>query len=474
MFKILCHTLLITAISSVTVYANTSYEIVDTGQKKFYSTDDVISQPVYGDDYFGQDASYIINDPSYTDNHNGTITDNVTGLMWQQGLTEKLSYTEALQKVNSFSLAGHSDWRVATIKELYSLIQFTGKVKGQKAITPFIDTRYFSQPLGDTSKGEREIDAQVWSSTEYVGKTMNKDETVFGVNFVDGRIKGYPKYDPRTHEPKKMYFRFVRGNKSYGINNFSDNGNGTISDKATGLTWQKADSKKGMNWKEALQYAENLTLGGYSDWRLPNAKELQSIVDYTRSPETSNSAAINPVFQISTIKNEGAETDYPYYWTSTTHLDGPVPEKGAVYISFGRALGKMRGHIMDVHGAGAQRSDPKVGEAMSRGPQGDMIRVDNYIRVVRGGVIDTKTSTETVNTYSGANNNGKSTPTTKGKKKPSKGNKFIARLDKDGDGRVSAAEFKGNKKHFKQLDKNNDGYISEDEAPTGPPRKKRG
>ncbi|MGD9576766.1 MAG: DUF1566 domain-containing protein [Syntrophorhabdus sp.] len=466
MFRVLCYTLLITFFSLATAHAETTYKIVDTGQKKFYSNDDVISQPVAGNDFFGQDASYIINDPSYTDNHNGTITDNVTGLMWQKGLTEKLSYAEALQQVNSFNLAGRSDWRVATIKELYSLIQFTGSVKGQKAITPFIDTKYFNQPLGDTSKGEREIDAQVWSSTEYVGKTMNKDETVFGVNFVDGRIKGYPKYDPRTHEPKKMYFRFVRGNNGYGINNFSDNGNGTVSDRATGLTWQKADSNKGMNWGEALQYAENLTLGGHSDWRLPNAKELQSIVDYTRSPETSDSAAIDPVFQVSVIKNEGGETDYPYYWTSTTHLDGPVPEKGAVYVSFGRALGKMRGSVMDVHGAGAQRSDPKVGEPMSRGPQGDMIRVDNYVRVVRGGVVDTKTSTETVSTYSENSNSGK--------RKPSKGNKFITRLDKDGDCRVSTAEFKGSEKHFKRFDKNNDGYISEDEAPTGPPRKGRG
>jgi len=361
-----------------------SYPVVDTGQTTFYDNDGVISQPEDGDDFFGQDASYISNGPSYTDNQDGTITDDVTGLMWQQGLIGKLSYAQVLQEVGSFDLAGYSDWRVASIKELYSLIQFTGRVKGQKAITPFIDTKYFDQPLGDTGEGEREIDAQVWSSTEYVGKTMNKDETVFGVNFVDGRIKGYPKYHPRTNEPNKMYFRYVRGNTGYGVNKLGDNGDGTVSDSATGLTWQKSDSGEGMNWKEALRYAENLTLGGHSDWRLPDAKELQSIVDYTRSPETSDSASIDPVFQTSTITNEGGDTDYPYYWTSTTHLDGPVPENGAVYVAFGRALGKMRGSVMDVHGAGAQRSDPKAGEATSRGPQGDMIRVDNYIRVVRG------------------------------------------------------------------------------------------
>lgn len=47
------------------------------------------------------------------------------------------------------------------------------------------------------------------------------------------------------------------------------------------------------------------------------------------------------------------------------------------------------GELMDVHGAGAQRSDPKTGSAdrfpYGRGPQGDMIRIENQVRCVRGG-----------------------------------------------------------------------------------------
>jgi hypothetical protein len=471
---VLKHT--VSSVPSKSVANIDGYQIVDTGQQQFYSNNAVISAPVEGENFFGQDASYIINQPSYTNNSNGTITDNVTGLMWQQSLTDKLTYEEALEQVKTFNLGGYNDWRIATIKELYSLIQFTGSVKGEKAITPFIDTHFFSQPLGDESQGEREIDAQVWSSTEYVGKTMQKDDTVFGVNFVDGRIKGYPKYDPRTHEANKMYFRFVRGNEAYGKNSFVDNRDETITDNATGLMWQQADSLQGLNWEEALQYAENLTLGGYDDWRLPNAKELQSIVDYTRSPETSNSAAIDSIFKTSSIKNEAGEKDYPYYWSSTTHLDGPVPESQAVYIAFGKALGKMHSTIMDVHGAGAQRSDPKTGEAMSRGPQGDMIRVDNYVRVVRGGVVESASNTnqEVVRTYtSSVTNNSKASDGLKQKQRASVSNKFIARLDKDGDGKVSAAEFKGGDKQFKHFDKNNDGYITFDEAPTGPPAKQR-
>lgn len=105
----------------------------------------------------------------------------------------------------------------------------------------FIDDSYFNQPLGDVNASEREIDAQTWSATEYVGLTMGRDETVFGVNFIDGRIKGYPKFNPRTGGDNMLYCRLVRGNTDYGKNNFVDNGDGAISDLATGLMWQKND-----------------------------------------------------------------------------------------------------------------------------------------------------------------------------------------------------------------------------------------
>jgi len=184
------------------------YKIVDTNVLSYYNNNSVIYKPSTGTSFYGQDAQYQINNPSYTNNGDGTITDRVTGLMWQKDMGEKMTLQEASTKARDLNLGGHSDWRVPTIKELYSLIIFTGRVQGEKAIDFFIDTNYFNQPLGD----EREIDAQTWSSTEYVGRTMQNDETIFGVNFVDGRIKGYPKYDPRTRQPNKMYFRLVRGN----------------------------------------------------------------------------------------------------------------------------------------------------------------------------------------------------------------------------------------------------------------------
>ncbi|MDB4584270.1 DUF1566 domain-containing protein, partial [Draconibacterium sp.] len=367
---------------------NLTYKIVDTGINTFYSDVAKIDETKSGEAFYGQDASYTSNELSYTNNGDGTISDNVTGLMWEQSMGIKTTFEEAFTKAENSTLGGFSDWRVPTIKELYSLILFTGQVKGATAIEYFIDTKYFEQPLGDVSLGEREIDAQTWSSTEYVGKTMRGDATVFGVNFIDGRIKGYPKYKPATGDDNKMYFRMVRGNTEYGKNSFVDNGNGTVSDLATGLMWQKTDDGTARDWEEALAYAENLELTGDNDWRLPNAKELQSIVDYIRSPQTTSSPAIDPVFETTEIEYpDGSAGHYPFFWTSTTHLDGANPYASAAYIAFGEGLGKMNGTLMDVHGAGCQRSDPKSGNQDDYpqywGPQSDVRYVYNYVRCVR-------------------------------------------------------------------------------------------
>lgn len=57
------------------------------------------------------------------------------------------------------------------------------------------------------------------------------------------------------------------------MNAFVDNGDGTISDEATGLMWAQADSGEAMNWEQALAYAQEMNdqgCLGYDDWRLPN------------------------------------------------------------------------------------------------------------------------------------------------------------------------------------------------------------
>ena len=365
-----------------------SYVVVDTNQAWCYGNTYSMTCPGQGAAFFGQDAQYSGAQPSYTDNGDGTITDNNTGLMWQKDPGEKMTFSQAVAGADSFSLAGYTDWRLPTIKELYSLILFSGMDPSgdmygdTSGLTPFIDTDYFDFEYGDTSAGERIIDSQFASKNVYVGDGFDA-ETVFGVNFADGRIKGYG--TQMFNQEKTFFVLYVRGNTSYGQNSFTDNGDGSVADAATGLLWTQADSGCGMVWEDALAYCENLDTAGRTDWRLPNAKELQSIVDYDRAPSYTNSAAIDPVFEATSITSEGGEIDWPYYWSSTTHAN-LLGGSSAAYLSFGRAMGYMNYSWVDVHGAGAQRSDPKTGDPSDyptgHGPQGDAIRIYNYVRCV--------------------------------------------------------------------------------------------
>lgn len=472
--------------------ARSVVQIPDTGQIRCYNQARAIRCPTLGQPFFGQDAQYQSHPPAYRDNRDGTVTDLNTGLQWSKGVSPiKLGLEEAKNKAMQMSLGGHKDWRLPTIKELYSLIDFRGytgtpdkknsmDVAPSDAI-PFINTDYFDFLYG--LQGERYIDAQWLSTTKYVSTTMDNMETVFGVNFADGRIKGYGYKQLGSHwERKKFYVRYVRGTP-YGINRFHDNGDGTITDQTTGLQWSRMDSAEGMNWQEALSYAENLKLAGHNDWRLPNTKELHYIVDYSRSPDTSKSAAINPLFKTTSIINEAGEKDYPSYWTSTTHLDGVRPGSNAVYIAFGQALGRMQGRIMDVHGAGAQRSDPKTGKArMGRGPQGDAVRVNNYVRVVRQGATQQAEAASDID-YDAypyrvilAGERSQDFDQESGEEQPRLdqnapldfSHHFVQRLDKDGDGRVSRKEFDGPADRFDFHDTSGDGYLTADEAPLAP------
>ena len=460
--------LLAVGLSSVCLRAEQSYTIVDTGQTKCYDNRKEIAQPKLGQPFYGQDAQFQNHPASYTPAADGvTVDDNNTGLTWQRSpdtdgdgsLSErdKLTFTQAQAlpaKLNAAKFGGFDDWRLPSIKELYSLFDARGTDPSgpggndTSKLTPFLDAKFFQFAYGNTSAGERVIDSQYASSTKYVGKGPRGFDKLFGVNFADGRIKGYDLFMPGGGMEKTFFVLCVRGNPSYGKNDFHDNGNGTITDRATGLIWSQADSGQGMNWQDALAWAQKKNAERFldrDDWRLPSVKELQSIVDYTRSPDTTHSPAIDPVFTCTTITNEAHQSDYPFYWSATTHA-GFMGGGAAMYVAFGRAAGWMSPRAMaggppdrrgqpgrglgfggpppfgpegppdagpggprgsgipgknlqegqagdyrylDVHGAGAQRSDPKAGDPSmfphGRGPQGDVIRIYNYVRLVRGG-----------------------------------------------------------------------------------------
>lgn len=477
-----CILSIVALLAAASADAAPSYLIVGTGQATCYDATRAIPPPRPGQPFYGQDAQHPGIAAAYRNNGDGTVSDLNTGLMWQRDPGVKLTCDQAAAGAHTCRTGGHADWRLPTIKELYSLIDFSGSDprpdmdSSTRGLHPFINTNVFSFQYGKASEGDRIIDSQYASATFYVGPSMGPDgRKMFGVNFADGRIKGYGLH--MRDRDKTFYVLYVRGNPEYGRNHFMDNGDGTVTDAATGLIWQQADSGKDLDWAAALAYAATLRLAGHSDWRLPNAKELQSIVDYARAPDKTASAAIDPVFRTTAIRNEAGQTDYPCYWTSTSHVSLDGRAGAAVYVAFGRAMGFMRGHWVDVHGAGAQRSDPKEGNpadySQGRGPQGDAVRILNSVRCVRGGTLAAPVSTPSVTPTSSAaalpppadasRMSGASLPI------PRTPGSFVRHLDRNGDGKVSRDEFDGPPDQFDVLDRNHDGFLTEDEAPPFPP-----
>lgn len=349
-----------------------SYPIVDTGQTTCFDSSAAISPPSAGQAFYGQDAQFSGNQPSYAASRDGlTVQDNVTDLIWQRTPSSaSFTWQEAVDHCDALELGGYSDWRTPNIKELFSISNFS---RGW----PYLDTAFFDVVTTPVSKQE-----QYWSSTPYAGSTVEGGTAAaFGVNHGTGHIKAYA---AKVGGPMGKHARCVRG-RGYGENRFADNGDSTITDGATGLMWAKDDSGSDMDWEHALAYAQAQSAAGYlghADWRLPNVKELSSIVDYTRSPGATDAAkkgpAIDPSFNCSPITNEAGNPDYPYYWTSTSarfNTDGL--HYYAWYVAFGMAVNSEG---LDFHGAGAVRFDTKV-EGGPAGEGGE--RYYNYVRLVR-------------------------------------------------------------------------------------------
>ncbi|WP_147819928.1 DUF1566 domain-containing protein [Salidesulfovibrio onnuriiensis] len=297
-----------------------TWPVVDTGQDQCFGTGDSIRCPLPGREFSGQDAQYKGNGPAYRDNGDGTVSDLVTGLMWQKTPDfRRYTFAQAGGYARNLHLGGHDDWRVPTIKELFSIADFNGNMHTR---TPYIDTRFFD--FRYPTDGQRDIDAQFWSSNEYAGTVMGRQRAAFGFNFADGRIKGYP-------VTKGNWMRCVRGPANYGLNDFRDNGDGTVTDRATGLMWTKADNGRPVSWEKALEYAGKSRMGGHDDWRLPNIKELQSIVDYSRSSNSRSPSHRGPAIDL-LFKLTDKEA---WLWSSTTHIENGW----AYYVAIGQATG---------------------------------------------------------------------------------------------------------------------------------------
>jgi hypothetical protein len=108
------------------------------------------------------------------------------------------------------------------------------------------------------------------------------------------------------------------------LQNYTDNGDGTVTDNVTGLMWQQAVPGT-YSWEQAVAYCPMLMLAGYGDWRLPSLIELVSIVDYGQA---------NPSINVTYFPSTPAS----YFWSSTPVASSPGAA-WSVHFQYGELFG---------------------------------------------------------------------------------------------------------------------------------------
>lgn len=306
--------------------------------------------------------------PRFVDSGDGTITDNLTALTWVRNgnlmVTRDpdfdtddtandgaVTWQHALDYVallNSGNYANHSDWRLPNRKELRSLANY-----GQSDSVSWLNDQGF---LGV------EWDNSYWASTTYVPlaslamivdmdvggtATWPKSQTGYVLAVRAGESGGQVGL-PRTGQSLcynssgnvlSCTDTGQDGDLQQGIAwpgpRFVDNGNGTITDRLTGLMWDQNGNRAGgsRTWDQALSDCSSLSLGGHSDWRLPNYSELESLIN---AGEADSAAWLNARGFSGVMGGYGN-----LYWSSTT-LGAYTTTAWHIQLSYGFATNEAK------------------------------------------------------------------------------------------------------------------------------------
>jgi hypothetical protein len=264
----------------------------------------------------GQDAeSNRIQDhqPERFEVRDDVVADRATGLVWNQHAspaTFPMSWAEAfdyIDRLNRSAYHGIANWRLPCRRELFSLVSHQQINPALPDGHPFTDV--FSGYYW-TSSTCRRLPDQAWYVHLGGGRIYR--------GMKHGAYMLWPVTGPQQHEAPEVN-RFVAGSV-------------TVLDRLTGRVWLRSFDAmaRPLKWEQALAAIDTLNTqraGGYADWRLPNIRELESLVDLNRhSPAL---AVDHPFAQVA----EG-------YWSSTTSTYEKryawvlYPRDGAVGVGF--------------------------------------------------------------------------------------------------------------------------------------------
>lgn len=292
--------------------------LTDTGQTTCYDA----SGNVINCTGTGQDGEYTSIAMNFTDNTDSTITDNNTGLTWQKctvgqnndascsgsatygynwyeasGTYDTVYNPSTTDVCGSLNLGGNTDWRLPYVNELVRLVDYG-------TYEPAIDTTFFPGTVYGVIQHYRALNT-------YEGNP----DYAWNVRFIYGDRFFTDKIDLSDWS----FIRCVSGSMLPELN-WLDNSDGTVTDLNTGLMWQQSDDDITRTWEQTLSYCEGLTYATYSDWRLPNIRELGSLVDTTQYQP-----AINDMYF--------SDTNNSIYWSSTTNSKTPSNAHGVNFYT---------------------------------------------------------------------------------------------------------------------------------------------
>jgi Protein of unknown function (DUF1566) len=246
------------------------------------------------------------NPASYTVQGDGTVKDNVTGLIWQQAVatTQAFTWADAITYCQGLTLAGRT-WRLPTRIELLSIVDFT-------RTSPAIDTTAFPGTPG----GKYNWTASPW----VVSQIATKPQDSWIVNFYEGLASNA---GDRT---QAEYARCVSSAQSGPLPKlYTSPASGEEEDVETGLVWQQGDSGATMAFAAAGPYCAALVLNGHT-WRVPSIKELSTLVD-----EDPPIAGVSPAIDTATFPGTAATTPY---WSSSLFDGQPETAHDPWVINF--------------------------------------------------------------------------------------------------------------------------------------------
>jgi hypothetical protein len=208
------------------------------------------------------------NPESYTDNGDGTVTDNVTGLMWQQKMpSDGVGWTSAVDLCLSLTLAGYRDWRLPSRIELVSIID------------PSV-----SEPSIDVAAFPGTPSVYNWSSTPLTRWPSSAWTVNFAIGYADTSNSEYGHGSYAAAAANAV--RCVRpAAVSVSAGRYTTTA-GTVRDALTRLTWQQPVPTTRYAWADAKAYCGSLAVSASLEgpgWRLPTYKELLTLVDDVRS-----------------------------------------------------------------------------------------------------------------------------------------------------------------------------------------------